>query len=137
MAKDRLAEAELLYANDFLQGAYYIGGYAVECSLKALICKRLGVEVFFSQKGFPVDGNSTVAKSLQIHELPALLVFAGLHPALRDSNITGDVALFKSWSRVSAWTEQRRYEPLTCDKQTVYAFLQSVKHIMQWVETHY
>lgn len=84
MAKDRLAEAELLYDKGFYQGAYYIAGYAVEFSLKTLICKRLGVEVFSSQKG---EGISTVTNALKIHELPALVVFSGLYPALRDGKV--------------------------------------------------
>jgi HEPN domain-containing protein len=37
LAEQRLAEAELLLANGFWSGAYYLAGYALECALKAKI----------------------------------------------------------------------------------------------------
>ncbi len=135
MAKDRLAEAELLCANDFLQGAYYLAGYAVEFSLKSLICKRLGVEVFYQPKGTLNPWSSTVAKALQIHELPALLVFAGIHPNLKTALLKK--SFFTDWSKVSEWDEQRRYQPIGSNKQIVIEFIKSAKRIMEWVETHY
>ena len=135
MAKERLAEAELLYSNNFLQGAYYLAGYAVEFSLKSLICKRLGVEVFSQQKGGTNDWGSTVAKALQIHELPALLVFAGIQPALKLA--LTEKSFFKDWSKVSEWDEQRRYQPIGSNKQVILEFIKSAKRIMEWVETHY
>ncbi|MFD2573568.1 HEPN domain-containing protein [Spirosoma soli] len=136
MAKDRLAEAELMCNHSFFQGAYYIAGYAVEFSLKALICKRLGVDVF-APRGPGGEGSPAVVRSsLQIHDLPALLVFAGLQPALREIKVN-DIDLFRAWSSVSEWTEQRRYQPLACSEQTVLKFLKSVKIIIQWVESHY
>lgn len=83
LAHHRLDEARLLYENEFYQGAYYLGGYAVEFALKALICKRLGFEVFGSRQAGLID----VSKALQIHHLPTLLAFAGLFPILEEEKI--------------------------------------------------
>ena len=141
MAAVRLSEGQLLFDNNFHQGAYYIAGYAVEFALKALICKRLGVEPFVKQKGIQGnEGIATVAKALQIHDLSALLIFSGLHPEYTEIKNKPDGSgrsLFTAWSTVSAWDEQRRYTPLSCEIDTVKKFLSSVKIIMEWIQSHY
>lgn len=131
LAQHRLDESRLLYPGGYYQGAYYMAGYAVEFALKALICKRLGVEVFVKGHGF-----GQVSDALHTHHLPTLLVFAGLFPNLQDEKIANK-NLFQDWSKVSEWTEQRRYEPLTCSQQTVINFINAVERIMQWILKHY
>jgi hypothetical protein len=131
LAHYRLDEARLLYTNDYYQGAYYLAGYAAEFSLKALICKRLGVEVFVGGSGL-----AEVSKALHTHHLPTLLVFAGLFPTLQDEKINNE-NLFKDWSKVSEWNEQRRYEPLECSQQTVNNFINATERVMQWILRHY
>ena len=98
-------------------------------TLKALVCKRLGVEVF-------IGGFTDVAKALHTHHLPTLLVFAGLFPALQAEKID-DGDLFKDWSKVSEWNEQRRYEPLVCSQQTVINFINASERVMQWILKYY
>lgn len=45
LAEDRLADAQtLLKTQSNWSGAYYISGYAVECALKACICKTIQAE---------------------------------------------------------------------------------------------
>ena len=131
LAHYRLDEARLFYTNDYYQGAYYLAGYAAEFSLKALICKRLGVEVFVGGSGL-----AEVSKALHTHHLPTLLVFAGLFPTLQDEKINNE-NLFKDWSKVSEWNEQRRYEPLECSQQTVNNFINATERVMQWILRHY
>ena len=46
LALERLQDAECLIANGRVGGAFYIGGYAIELALKAVVCKKLGVEMF-------------------------------------------------------------------------------------------
>lgn len=130
MAQQRLDEAKLLRANNFLQGAYYIAGYAVEFSLKALVCKRLGIEVFEGMSGM-----QDVSKALQTHNLGTLIVFAGLHQSL--SVKKAEQVFLTDWSRVSEWSEQRRYEPLTCNPLTVQNFINSTERVMAWILSHY
>ncbi|GAB3742318.1 hypothetical protein GCM10028816_51810 [Spirosoma lituiforme] len=133
LARERLQEAELMVANNLFQGAYYISGYAAEFAFKALICKRLNVQVF-STTG--IEGASIVSKAVQIHNLPALMLFSGLYTDCK-TRCNQDVEFFKAWNKVSQWSEQRRYDPLTCDRQTVITFVRSVKIIMEWTLTHY
>jgi hypothetical protein len=42
LAQAKLKEAECLFTNGFFDGAYYLGGYAVELLLKAMVCKSQG-----------------------------------------------------------------------------------------------
>lgn len=60
----RVKEAALLAKQGFHATAIYLGGYAVECLLKAMICRRL------DQEALPVMFHS--------HDLEALLFFSGL-----------------------------------------------------------
>ena len=64
------------------------------------------------------------------------MLFSGLYSDLRAKN-TADADFFKAWNKVSQWTEQRRYEPLTCNEQTVKTFVKSIKIIMEWILSHY
>lgn len=131
LAQHRLDEAQLLYKHGYHQGAYYLAGYAVEFTLKALICKRLGIEVFVGGSGL-----GEVTKALHTHHLPTLLVFTGLFSKLQDEKINNE-NLFKDWSKVSEWNEQRRYEPLECSQQTVINFINATERVMQWILKHY
>ena len=65
----RLDEAHALYAANHFSGSYYLGGYAVECALKACIAKNIRAEEW-PEKGF--------SQRLYTHEPPALLKLAGL-----------------------------------------------------------
>ena len=81
-----------------------------------------------------------VSNALKIHDLSALLIFSGLYPLYKEIKDKPDGSgqqLFTAWSSVSAWSEQRRYVPLTCESTTVAKFLHSVKFIMKWIQSHY
>lgn len=131
LAQHRLDEARLLNKNGYHQGAYYLAGYAVEFALKAVICKRLGVEVFAGGSNL-----AEVTKALHTHHLPTLLVFAGLFSSLQNEKNSNE-NLFKDWSKVSEWNEQRRYEPLTCSQLTVVNSINATERVMQWILKHY
>ncbi|AEI47337.1 HEPN domain-containing protein [Runella slithyformis] len=130
MADNRLNEAELLYENRFYAGAYYLSGYAVEFGLKAVICKRLNIEMFEKN-----PSTKNIAKAFQIHDLSDLIILSGLHEELEGLKST-DAGFAKLWSIVSGWTEQRRYE-FGCKQQTSRRFLTSVKTFMSWIQLHW
>lgn len=48
IALQKLKDAELLYDNVCYDNAYYIAGYSVGLSLKARICKNLGIDNLFT-----------------------------------------------------------------------------------------
>ena len=130
LAIARLEEATALYTKGYYEGTYYLGGYAIEFALKAVICKLLKVELF--ETGV-VSGN--VLKAFQTHDLSDLTALAGLKPELQ-ALIQVNHSLNKAWSKVSQWTEPRRYD-FGCTSQTAKLFLNSVKIVLRWIEQHW
>lgn len=96
----RLADAELLLQAERFAGAYYLGGYAVECALKAVIAGQV------KQFDFP---DRALAQKAWTHELDRLLKVAGLEVAF-DRARKVDEALDVNWTVVTDWQETARYE---------------------------
>jgi HEPN domain-containing protein len=68
----RLKEAKILLDAKAYQGAYYLGGYALEAGLKASICKQVKACDFPDKK---------LATACHTHNLRDLIGVAGLKPA--------------------------------------------------------
>jgi HEPN domain-containing protein len=99
LAEIRLKEAKALLAAGFPEGAYYLGGYAVECALKACIAKRTQQHDFPDKK--LVDRSYT-------HDLERLIDAAELSDVLK-KDIANDARLDENWEIVRRWSEQSRY----------------------------
>ncbi len=69
LADIRIKEAQILLAADCYEGAYYLAGYAVECTLKACIAKQVKAFDFPDKK---------LAHDSYTHNLTKLLTTAGL-----------------------------------------------------------
>ena len=126
LAQSRLDEAELLHANRMYLGAYYLAGYTAEFALKAAICKRLDIEMF--------DGSRIVAdaaKPLFVHKLDTLLIFSGLHSELQREK--ANPAFDAAWSEVSAWKEDRRYNPTSIIEPQSRDFLNAINTFLTWI----
>jgi hypothetical protein len=130
LALQRLREAECLITNGHAGGAYYIGGYAIELALKAVVCKRLDIEMF-EKEAVPRH----IAKSFMIHDLLDLLILSGLTNDLENASMENYIFQV-SWSRVSDWSEQRRYDP-PCKTVLAEVFVISLKIVMQWLQQHW
>ncbi|MCF0073851.1 hypothetical protein LZD49_25450 [Dyadobacter sp. CY261] len=130
LALERLQEAECLIANDHVGGAYYIGGYAIELALKAVVCKKLTVEMFEKE-----EVPRHIAKSFMIHDLSDLIILAGIANEL-ETKCRADDAFQICWSVVSDWSEQRRYE-VACQAEKAKLFVFSIKIIIQWLQKNW
>lgn len=130
MSQSRINESELLINNGFLDGGFYLSGYAIEFALKAVICKRLSVEMFDKN-----DVKGDISKPFCIHNPKILVVFAGLRKKLEEDKAS-DNELSKAWNKVSEWSEERRYEP-NCQETTAKEFLKAVKTFRKWVEPYW
>lgn len=130
LALARQKETTALYENGFYDGAYYLSGYAVEFALKAAICKNLNMDIFVKNA---VSGN--VLKAFQIHDLPDLAVLAGLKQELAVL-IDASSDFNRTWSLVSNWNEQRRYQS-GCNEETAKIFIDSVNIVMSWIKQHW
>lgn len=100
LAEERLKDCETLLGAGRYSGAYYVGGYAAECGLKACIAKNI------REHEFP-DKN-TVQRSYS-HNLSQLLAVSGLERRF-ESAMKANTRLAVSWSLVKDWTEETRYQ---------------------------
>ncbi len=100
LAEVRLKDAKALLKARQFDGAYYIGGYAVECTLKACICKNT------KRYDFPPRNTH---QTHYIHDLEGLLRAAGIDlDWARDCQ--ADPTLAERWALVKDWKEDRRYQ---------------------------
>src|SRR5882762_1219857 len=99
MADERAKDALALVTASQWAGAYYLGGYAVECALKSCVLRRLSKapELIFLEKRF--------SEKCWTHDLEELIRLADL-VLLRDSAIAANGMLRANWQTVSGWSEQ-------------------------------
>jgi hypothetical protein len=100
LAAIRIKEAEILLTASCYHGAYYLAGYALECTLKACIAKQV------KEFDFP---NKQLANDSYTHNLNKLLITAGLKQELTEQEkLNSEVKL--NWAVVNRWSEESRYE---------------------------
>ena len=106
LAVERLEDAKALFRAERFGAAHYIAGYAIECGLKALICRRIAAAEEFPDK----DG-----KRYYTHDLGALLRMAAL-----ESEMASTEALRENWSRIKDWDPEMRYQSSLRDVADVF-----------------
>jgi hypothetical protein len=100
LAAIRIKEAEILLIADCYQGAYYLAGYALECTLKACIAKQV------KEFDFP---DKKLANDSYTHNLANLIITAGLKQKLTEQEKQNKE--FKlNWAIVIEWSEESRYK---------------------------
>jgi len=125
-----LREAQLLYNNRLYSGAYYLAGYAIECALKACICKK-------TRKGdFPRDRKAL--ENIFTHDLEKLIKGAEL-TVLHQTYMQADQAFAVNWATVKDWSEETRYQVHTQKKAR--DFLQAINDptsgIIAWLRNYW
>ena len=109
----RVQEAEALLDAGHYVGAVYLGGYAVECYLKAAICHRLRW--------------TDLLETFKTHDLDGLIRHSGLEPELHENTAT-----FENFQRiVGTWdilgkNSVRYRNPSEFDQSTAEFFLKCV-----------
>lgn len=119
-AAQRLTAAEALRREKLNLDAQYIGGYTVECSLKALI-----LEV--TPDGDKADKLKQITAGKSMHRPEVLL------GELRDLGVALPSDLAKRMRRFN-WTTDLRYETGRRDTGETTALLNTAKAIFDWVE---
>ncbi|MBV8543100.1 MAG: hypothetical protein JO093_10270 [Acidobacteria bacterium] len=94
----RLQDAIVLLANDRLDSAAYLCGYAVELALKARICMTLNWDGF-PQTRSEFEGFS----SFKTHRLDVLLILSGEEQRIKEEQ-------FNEWSAIVTWDPEARYK---------------------------
>lgn len=96
---ERLAEARTLAGAGRWSGAYYLGGFVVECGLKAVIARQ------FRAARWP---DRQLVLKIHTHDPQALAEAAGLKPGL-DSLRASDADFATNWKTVQSWKVDARY----------------------------
>jgi HEPN domain-containing protein len=116
----RLTAAEFLLNNGYNLDAMYLGGYAVECSLKALILMATPA----------TDLPETLKKISSGSKMHDIEVLTGI---LKDLSHAPPPNLVKRFKR-SGWSTGLRYEYGRSDTGETRGLLHTAKKICQWVE---
>ena len=129
LARLRLQDAAVLSQAGRFDGAYYLFGLAVECGLKACICRKT--------RRYDFPDKDLAQKSYQ-HDLSKLVEAAGL-VAARDGAMSGDAQFTAYWGIVKDWSIQSRYE--TTEQSKAEALEQAItdrRHgVMRWIRQHW
>jgi HEPN domain-containing protein len=130
-AAQRLTAANLLLKNGFNLETTYLAGYAVECSLKALILRR-------SPRGRHTEMMEKLTKvGAKGHDFEYLKNI--LKKLLTGSERTKDVDAFpakvyNALARVATWSTDLRYEVGLVETRTAQLFLEAAEAIREWME---
>jgi hypothetical protein len=126
-ARERLKDAEALHQLNRCTGAIYLGGYAIECSLKALICSQEH-KYNFKDTNF-YKGNPKTA----LHELNRLLTHTSL-----ERIVTLNEPYKNAWSVITqSWRkDELRYWDKLENNASSERFLASVKKMYELILYH-
>ena len=119
-ASQRLTTAKFLLDSKYTLDAMYITGYAIECSLKALILARTPAAVF------PVQFEA-LTKGAKMHN------FENLAAILRDLGMALPAQITKR-IRKSTWSTSLRYESGRADTGETRACHHTAQLVYDWVE---
>ena len=128
LAELRAKEAAVLAKTRNQQGAYYLGGFAIECALKACIAKKT------RRYDFPADKN--YAGKVYTHDLSELLKLADLSAQL-DKDIRTQPGLATNWGVVKGWTVGCRYETTGLNGKDMTAAVSSSNGVLQWIKMYW
>ena len=129
LALARLREAKLLLANGEYSGAYYLGGYVIECALKACIAKHTRRHEFPDRRR---------AEKSWKHELGELVGAAELSPSLQ-ADSKSDARFRANWDVVKEWTAESRYSNWDQEraKELIRAISENRHGVLPWLKRHW
>ena len=135
-SRRRYEDAEALRNANRWNGAMYLAGYAIECSLKALICYSERTNNFKETKMFK-DGTQGAA----LHHLPGLMEGAGLMSLLQGAGLKRKVALDRTGNLKHAYNtvvqfwqkDELRYGDTVGNKSDCDHFIAAVKELHRFI----
>ncbi len=119
-ALQRLTTAEFLLRNGYNLDAFYLGGYTVECTLKALILEKTPA----------AEQPDTLIKISSGNKMHNAEILGGI---LRDLKCPIPLKLVTRLRR-SGWSTALRYESGRTDTGETRAFLKNARATYDWVE---
>lgn len=128
LAELRADEAASLAKTRKHQGAYYLGGLAVECALRACVAKKT------RRHEFPPDAK--YAYKVYTHNLEELLKLAQLEAHLA-KDITSNPQLATNWGIVKGWSTDSRYETSGLNGRDMVAAVNAADGVLQWIKRYW
>jgi hypothetical protein len=129
LAEARVRETKLLLDGSEWSGAYYLGGYAVECGLKACLTKDL--------QAYRMPDKDVLGKGFT-HDVASLTKIANLDGP-RNLEAQADSVFALNWSVVTNWNESSRYDIWTeTQSRELYEAIINVDHgVLPWLRKHW
>ena len=128
LAELRSKEAGVLARSRNQIGAYYLGGYAIECALKACIAKQT--------RRYEFPPKIKYVQKLYEHNLTNLLQIAELDTKL-ERDMQTNTRLATNWGVVKDWTEQARYRTSGLRGSDLYAAITGQDGVLPWISQHW
>jgi hypothetical protein len=128
LAELRAREAAILARAGKQHGAYYLGGFAIECALKACIARQT------RRHEFPVEPR--YASKVYTHDLGELLKLARLEAQL-DKDIKTRPLLATNWGVVKGWNVDSRYEIAGLSGKDMVVAVNSSDGVLEWIKLHW
>jgi HEPN domain-containing protein len=119
-SEKRLEEARFLFDGGYFTAAVYLAGYAVECSLKALI--------LFSEPASRQLATLKTFRGSKAHEFASLLHALKLRKNEPSDEITEAV------NEVNWWSTEIRYDPAEMKNPMAAEFISIARQIVDWVK---
>jgi len=126
----RVQEADTLLKSKCFQGAYYLIGYALECSFKACISKQVKAFDFLDKR---------LANASNTHKLSELVGVAGLKQKLNEQE-NQDENFKLNWAVAKDWSEVSRYECIVEEnkaKDLYKAITDNESGILAWLKKYW
>ena len=132
----RLEDAQVLLDNNQYDGCCYIAGYCIELALKAVTCKLMERDDFFS------IAKPESVRAFKIHNLRELIILSGLWQKFEDLQ-TNDPLIFDNWSVILnsiKWSEQLRYE-IGFTQPEAKLMVEAIAHpqngVLKWIKNYW
>jgi HEPN domain-containing protein len=126
LAEIRIKEARVLFEAGCWHGAYYLAGYALECTLKACIAKQVKA-FYFPDKQLALDSYT--------HKLSDLIKTAKLNQKLLEKE-KQDVTFELNWATARDWSEESRYDTSIEESQArdlINAITETNSGVLTWL----
>jgi hypothetical protein len=129
LCKFRMEECKTLLDNKYFSGSYYLGGYSIECALKACLAKLFNAGEIPDKK-FVMD--------IYTHDLKSLIKLAGLEGD-RAAKESTDNDFSINWAIVKDWNEGARYKEWTeAQAKELYDAITNAKGgVLSWIQQYW
>jgi len=125
LAELRARESAALLRTRNPTGCYYLGGYAVECALKACIAKQA------RRHEFPLKPE--YVRRQYTHNLEELLRLADLEKQL-ENDMRTNTALARNWAVVKDWNEESRYRGSGLNGRDLHDAVTGPDGVLLWIK---